>query len=67
HYSLKEFEVTLIPGKEVQLVKIKNSEDEGRNWSLFSFELLPNYKAAAAVRLKECRMSVSKYTGHLVA
>ena len=61
-YSLKEFDVTLAPGSDSKIIKIKNDKAEGENWSLFSLDLISNYKAAVAVRMKECRMKISKYT-----
>jgi 4'-phosphopantetheinyl transferase len=65
-YSLKEFDVTLAPGADSKIVKIKNDKSEGENWSLFSLDLISNYKAAVAVRLKECRMKISKYPAQAV-
>lgn len=65
-YSLKEFDVTLIPEEEARLIKVKNDETEGESWSLFSFDIMSNYKAAVAVRLKECRMLIKKYSAQVI-
>ncbi len=48
-YPLKEFQVSLLPGAEAKLLKVRGSEAEAARWSMRSFDPFPDYRSALLV------------------
>ena len=48
-FPLDEFEVSLLPGEQAELLKVRGSEADAARWSMRSFDPFPEYRAAVIV------------------
>jgi len=51
-FGLDRFEVSLLPGEEARLIRIRDDEAEAREWTLYDLPVDPGYKAALAARAR---------------
>jgi 4'-phosphopantetheinyl transferase len=49
-FGLDRFEVSLRPGEQARLIRIRDNETEAREWILYDLPTGPEYKAALAAR-----------------
>lgn len=54
---LDRFDVSLIPGKEFELLRLSDTRRDTSHWSLYSFDPWPGYAAALAVEGMDIRVS----------
>lgn len=58
---LDQFDVSLTPGEPARLLSIKEDKHAAACWSIYELLLVPGYKAALAVELRDLQLSCWKW------